>query len=137
MWVIFGWDVDQWDFNLYSPTQKDCQKFVDMRMCYHYAFNHLKGTTKFQWKNNVRCFALFCHLNVLSALSTILKAQQRSNGNTMSDIFNLYNNLFKILCRSLQQLWRSPQTCDLCMLSWTCTLSMITYEVIYSYIRLT
>ena len=67
MWILIGREVDQWDFNLYSPTPIDRQKVVEFPMCYHYAFNHLKG-------------------------------HQRSNGNTMSDILYLYNNVTGYHC---------------------------------------
>lgn len=153
-WIIFTWDVDQWDYKLYSPTQKDSWISNMLSLC----FQPSKSTSKFQWKKSL-ISGCRRHPNVYHCAFNHLIVQQSLNGNTMSDILFIYtadcvitalhltaelNDLdcswtyikstwckrsmpFEILRRLLQQLWKSLLTCDnLSMLSWTCTLYMIT-----------
>jgi hypothetical protein len=51
-WVIFGWEIDQWDHNLYSSTQR-YPKVSWISNGLSLCFQPSKSTTKFQWKNNV------------------------------------------------------------------------------------
>ena len=75
-WVIFGWDIGQWDYILYSPRQKE-PKVNWISNVLSQCFQPSKSTSKVQWTNNV-LFLLSFFFNQMSVtvLSTILKAQQ-------------------------------------------------------------
>ena len=71
-------DVDQWDYNLYLPTQKDGQKIV------------ITMHNQIPIEKQCQMFLFSCHPNDYHCAFNNLKAQQRSNGNTMSDMMYSY-----------------------------------------------
>ena len=90
----------------------------------HYCcmFNHLK--TKSLKREQCQIFRLFTRQRYHRAPSSTTNDLD-CNWDHSSTSCN-WSMPFEILHRFTQsQLWRSPQTCYFCMLSWTCTLSMI------------
>jgi hypothetical protein len=108
-WVIFGWGVDQWDYNVqyFHPlTHFSCHPNF-----YHCAISHLKHRKVQIGIQDRICIYLYNWLMCYHCASSTAEPN--------------YLDLHEILHRLLQQLWRSPQTCDdLCMLSWTVTMDV-------------
>jgi hypothetical protein len=136
-WVILGWDVDQWDCNLYATTQKDSQKFAKFPTMFSsihksqpnskgktmsdywftsLCFQPFKSTAKFKWEYNVRCVMTVLHLIAEPnriAVEVTWKVHGADDQCRSRFCTDYYSN-----CEDLDN--------NLCMLSWTCTLYIIT-----------